>query len=215
MKYRRVDQTVRRTTFPGAVAKFMDGVTDRQVKVVASDGSRDRCGDILVPEGCQLANFRRNPVVLAQHDANQPIGRCPAISADTAAVTALIQFPETGVNERADLYCALLKTGFIGAVSVGFLGIRRQSTADGNGWKYTEWELLELSVVSVPANTNAIVTERSIAGRRVSLSRTERMSRDADLAVAAIHAARLARDQERRMRELGKRALVLWEKGLL
>src|SRR5260221_688151 len=54
--------TVRRTMFAGSV-KFLGTLGERQIRVVASDDSTDRVGDVLVPEGCSLAAYRRNPVV--------------------------------------------------------------------------------------------------------------------------------------------------------
>ena len=62
----------RRTSTVGAV-KFLSTVGDRQIKVIASDGTLDRMGDVLVPSGAQLDRYRANPVVLAQHDAASPI----------------------------------------------------------------------------------------------------------------------------------------------
>ena len=97
---------------------------------------------------------------------DQPIARCASITADASAVTALIEFPDAGVSARADEYLALLKSRVLGAVSVGFLPISRTPIA-GGGWRYTSWEMLELSVVSVPANPSAVVTERSFADYRL------------------------------------------------
>jgi HK97 family phage prohead protease len=177
-----------RTTAPRRV-KFLGGVSDRQVRVVASDGTTDRMGDILDPAGCQLANFRRNPIVLAQHNSEEPIARCPSITANDVQVTALIEFPAAGVNVRSDEYLALLKSGVLGAVSVGFLPLAR-SPLQGGGWRYTAWELLELSVVSIPANANALVQERSL----VTNLGARRVARD--LARAAVIAARHPPDRE-------------------
>ena len=169
--------------------KFLGGGTDRQVRVVASDGTTDRMGDVLDPSGCQLANYRRNPIVLAQHLSEQPIARCPSITANDVQVTALIEFPPAGVNARSDEYLALLKSGVLGAVSVGFLPLARSPLQSG-GWRYTAWELLELSVVSIPANANALVEERSLV-TNLSARRRER-----DLARAAQIRARVPRNLE-------------------
>lgn len=46
----------------------------RQVRIVISDATTDRVGDIMVPEGCDWADYRSNPIVLAQHDPDSPIG---------------------------------------------------------------------------------------------------------------------------------------------
>jgi hypothetical protein len=61
----------------GSVTKFLSTVGERQIRVIASDATPDRMGDILEPGGCQLDEFRRNPIMLAQHSPDQPIGIWP------------------------------------------------------------------------------------------------------------------------------------------
>ena len=178
----QINRGIRRATSP-VTTKFLGGVGERQVRVIASDSTPDRMGDVLDPNGCDLRNYYKNPVVLAQHDSNQPIARCSDIAVRGEQVVATIEFPPAGTSDRCDEYLALLKAGILGAVSVGFLPIEYKPRQDG-GFLFTKWELLELSVVSVPANPSALVTERSIGG-------TNR--RAADLARAARIAARLAR----------------------
>jgi uncharacterized protein len=142
------------------VCKFL-GVNERQVRVIASDATPDRMGDVLEPRGVQLVNYKKNPIVLAQHDSSQPIARCASIGVEGNAVVALIEFPAAGVSERSDEYLRLMKSGIIQAVSVGFLPLEWEPIR-GAGLRFTSWEMLELSCVSVPANPSALVTERSI-----------------------------------------------------
>jgi hypothetical protein len=56
----------------------------------------------------------------------------------------------------------------INAVSVGFISLAREPLREG-GWRFTQWELLQLSIVSVPANPNALVIERSLGRRDPSI----------------------------------------------
>ena len=167
-----------RNSAPRAV-KFV-GVGERQVEVIASDGTRDRMGDILVPSGCDITNYRRNPIVLAQHDATLPIARA-TVSVGVDKVSALIDFPPAGTSDTSDAYLRLMKAGIISAVSVGFMALEWEPLSTG-GLRYTKWELLELSCVSVPANPSAIVTGKSIGS-----------SRDDRLARAATRRTRLIR----------------------
>jgi HK97 family phage prohead protease len=153
---------MQRTTIIGRT-KYLG---ERQVRVIASDGTVDRMGDVLSPYGCELEQFRRNPIVLAQHNAEEPIARCSDIHLENAAVVATIDFPPPGTSERSDEYLRLLKTGVVGAVSVGFLPLDWERT--DTGYKYIRWELLELSCVSVPANANALVVERAFRGQLLS-----------------------------------------------
>ena len=116
------------------------------------------------PSGCQLDEFHRNPIMLAQHDPNQPIGTWPSIQVKNGRLEALGEFAPEGVSELADEYCALTKAGVVNAVSVGFISLAREPLREG-GWRFTQWELIELSLVSVPANPNALVIERSLGYR--------------------------------------------------
>jgi HK97 family phage prohead protease len=122
-------------------------------------------GDILEPGGCQLDGFRRNPIMLAQHDSNQPIGSWPSIQVNGGRLEALGEFAPEGVNAVSDEYCRLAKAGILRAVSVGFLPISYEPLR-GGGLRFTKWDLVELSLVSVPANPNALVIERGWDGQR-------------------------------------------------
>src|ERR1700730_6018099 len=109
----------RRTIVSNAIrAKFLSTVSDREIRVVASDGTPDRMGDILDPQGVHLADYRRNPIVLNQHRNDEPVGVCADIAVRGDRVEALIRFPDAGVNARADEVCALCKSGVLSAVSV-------------------------------------------------------------------------------------------------
>ena len=134
---------------------------DRQIRVVASTAARDRVKDIMVAAGCDLSNYARNPIVLAQHDPDHPIGTAK-VSIVGDRVEALIEFAPLGASRKADEYCALAKAGVIGTVSVGF-NPNKVEPIKGGGNRIETWELLELSLVSVPCNPEAVVTQRSLA----------------------------------------------------
>jgi hypothetical protein len=88
--------TLRRAV-AGHVTKFLSTVGEPQIRVIASDATPDRMGDILEPDGCQLDDFRRNPIMLAQHDSNQPIGLWPSIHANGRRLEALGEFAPEGL----------------------------------------------------------------------------------------------------------------------
>ena len=98
----RAPTGLRRTTVIGISTKFFSAVGERQVKVIASDGSIDLMGDILEPRGAELDQYRKNPVVRAQHASDAPIARCSYIGVENAAVVATIDFPPAGTSERSD-----------------------------------------------------------------------------------------------------------------
>jgi HK97 family phage prohead protease len=150
--------------FQSAAAINESGLNDREIRVIASDATPDRAGDIMVPTGCRLDSFRANPIVLANHDPTKPIGTAqPTIRRDR--VEALITFAPPRISPIADEFCGLAKTGVLNGCSVGFAPIDSEPLS-GGGKRYKEWELLELSIVSVPCNASALVIERSAAAAR-------------------------------------------------
>ena len=113
----------------------------RQVKVVANSGQPDRVGDVLVASGCDLRNYRKNPVVLWQHDPARPVGNASVYVAGEQ-LQAIITFAPAGASRDADEACALMKSGVVGTVSVGFKPIASEPIRGGlGGLKYTEWGL--------------------------------------------------------------------------
>jgi HK97 family phage prohead protease len=145
---------------------------DRVIVVRASDESLDRQGDVLIAKGCDHKNYDRNPIVLADHDPTSPIGTA-SVEVRADGVYATIQFAPEGASAKADEYCALAKAGVLGAVSVGFKPIESKPLATG-GDRFEKWELLEISLVSVPANSNALIVQRSYGGKAPGMSGADR-----------------------------------------
>lgn len=136
-------------------------LSERQIRVVASDPTVDRVKDVMVPQGCVLDAYRQNNIVLADHDPTKPIGNAD-VTATSERVEAVITFAPKGVSLLADERCALYKASVLKAVSVGFQPIEYEPNEAG-GTLYTKWLLLEISCVSMPANHSAVAIERSYA----------------------------------------------------
>jgi len=158
-------------------------IGDDEVEVVMSTGAIARDGHILVPGGADLAQYRANPVVLWQHDPGQPVGTAEGVRVEGDKIVARIRFAPLGVSEVADRTRGLVKSGVIGAVSVGFdptEGEPLDPARPRGGQRFTGWELLECSFVSVPADTGAVVTARAHdvevrAGKMLSGSNRDRL----------------------------------------
>ena len=137
---------------------------DDEIEMIGSTGAIDRDGEVINPKGIDLKAFKKNPVILAQHMYSRPaIGKATRIKVTDGKLMFKIQFPEEGVNPEADVYRKLYKSGFMNASSIGFVP---KEWTDGDGKKapyrtYDKSELLELSLVSVPANSEALLTTRS------------------------------------------------------
>lgn len=133
----------------------------------ASTESVDRDGDILIASGAQLENYLKNPVVLYGHNYyGFPVAK--TLEAEVVVGKGLrtrFQFAPKGTHADIDAVRSLWEGGFLNAASVGFRPLKwqeRKPSADENfpSWYapriYTEWELLEWSIVPVPANQDAL-----------------------------------------------------------
>jgi HK97 family phage prohead protease len=142
----------------------------RTVRFILSDASVDRMGDSINAAGWQLDSYRRNPVVLWAHDSSSPpIGRMTNIFVANEKLMGDVQFAPVSAYPFAETIYNLVTEGFIKAGSVGFIPIEWKFADDKSrpmGIDFKRQELLEFSVVPVPANANALIEARSYRGSR-------------------------------------------------
>jgi HK97 family phage prohead protease/HK97 family phage major capsid protein len=132
---------------------------------VLSDASVDRYGDVIEPSGWLLDSFRSNPIALFNHSPNQPIGRWRNIRVEDERLVADFEPAAKGTSQRADEIISLIEQDILRATSVGFLGVESEPLdpkRPGAGRRYTRQELLETSIVSIPANPAALQLARSL-----------------------------------------------------
>ncbi len=128
-------------------------------EAVISTEEVDRIGDRVIASGADVSNFLRNPTIFWAHNYDlPPIAK--AISIDVIpgmGLRARFQFPEFGMSEHADTIHRLWAGGFINATSIGFQP-KEHKGIDGSasGREFTNWELLEFSLVGIPANASAL-----------------------------------------------------------
>ena len=149
-----------RATVPAQMAALGEG----EVEVVISTAALARDGHILEPTGCDLTNYRANPVVLWQHNPDQPVGRATDLVVEGDRIRARITFAPAGISAKADEIRGLVKTGIVSGISVGFDvqdGTPLDPKKPRGGQRFTKWELLECSFCSVPVDPGAAVTTRA------------------------------------------------------
>lgn len=118
----------------------------------------DRYGTIIIPSGINYSAYLDNPVVLAQHDSDDlPIGKCLGFAMNGENLEATIQVHR--LTRDACEIADLLNAGYLNAVSVGIIPVSYHDE-DIEGEKVTVYdtsELVEFSVVTIPANRNALI----------------------------------------------------------
>lgn len=141
----------------------------RALRFTISSGIVDREQDRIALAGWDLANFARNPVVLWGHDAERlPIGRAFDVRIEDSCLKASVEFVPADIPEAgqfAEAVYRLAQSGFIAATSVGFRPVKWEYTNDptrgGDDWfpgiDFEQQELVELSIVTVPANPEALI----------------------------------------------------------
>ena len=125
---------------------------------VVSTPEVDRYGTIIVPSGIDYTAYLNNPIVLAQHDSDDwPIGKCLGFAMNGENLEATLQFHR--ITDEACEVADLVAAGYVRAVSVGIIPIEsEEQTIDGKRITvYTKSELVEFSVVSIPANREALI----------------------------------------------------------
>ena len=130
---------------------------------ILSDATPDRMGDVIDPGGWDLKNFLRNPIALFNHRADFPIGKWDKLRVEDGALRGNLTMAPEGTSVRIDEMRRLVDADILRAVSVGFREIEsRPLTKDGHGIFFAKQELVETSLVSVPANPNALAIAKSL-----------------------------------------------------
>lgn len=121
----------------------------------ASTNDEDRSGDIIVSDAWKksgaLDNYLKNPVILAYHDPSRPIGKAVEHSIDDNGLKITAK-----ISKAAGDIIQLIKEGILSAFSVGFIVKDADFDNKSGIFLIKELELLEVSVVSIPANQNAL-----------------------------------------------------------
>lgn len=120
-------------------------------KFIASSEAVDRHGEVIQQSGWDLKNYLTNPVILWGHDYyKMPIGKTTKIYVENNKLIVEGVWASEKANPDAELIRNLYLEGMVNAVSVGFIA----KEWDGN--IITKAELLEISLVTVPANQEAL-----------------------------------------------------------
>lgn len=147
--------------------KAQETTQDKPIKFVASTATPDRYGDVVDQKGWDLRAYNRNPVVLFNHNPTQmPIGKGKAY-VENEQLMLEVEFDQK--DEMAKTIEQKVRDGYISAVSVGFQpteSVSRRSLPSDHryhgksGNYFAKSELLEVSIVTIPANNEATLSKQ-------------------------------------------------------
>src|SRR5262245_9445152 len=146
----------------------------RTITGMATTPTPDRLEDVVEPEGAQ---FKLPLPLLWQHDSKQPIGHVTHAKATKNGidiVAKLTQIAEPGkLKDRLDEAWQSIKAGLVSGLSIGFRALEHEFMPETKGIRFKKWEFLELSAVTIPANSEAnIITIRNLdTAQRAALGR--------------------------------------------
>lgn len=139
--------------------KSVDSVK-RVIRGTATTPSPDRVGDIVEPLGVKF----KNPMpLLWQHKSDKPVGTVKFDKATEDGIDFEAHLVDPAKAESPSLKDRLqeawdsVSTGLVRAVSIGFRALEYSFMDDG-GIHFQKTEVMELSLVTIPANAEATIT---------------------------------------------------------
>ncbi len=120
----------------------------------ASTDALDRASDKILPSAWAkggLKNYQNNPILLFNHDYNKPIGKVIMMETDSKGLKI-----KGVISKSAGNVYDLIKEGILSTFSVGFQIKDADYDKAADGLIVKDAELLEVSVVSVPCNQDAM-----------------------------------------------------------
>ena len=125
-----------------------------QIEGFANTTTVDRVGDIILEEAWTkggLDNYLKNPIILAYHNHDRPIGKMVDYSVNNKGLKITAEIIKSG----GEIY-SLIKSGILKTFSVGFRTREADYDTDTDLFVIKDLELMEVSVVSIPANADSI-----------------------------------------------------------
>lgn len=152
-------------------------VTGDSARFIASSATEDRYGDTVQPRGIDTTNFASNPVILFGHKSSElPVAKATRTWVDEQDRFMVdVEFMRDGVDAFADKVKTFVKEGFLNAVSIGFIPVEQKArhNKDGEflGYNFLKSEILEISIVPIPALAGALQVAKSLHFSQKDMSR--------------------------------------------
>lgn len=130
----------------------------RTFKGIASTPSVDRMGDIVEPLGMEI---KLPAPLLWQHNSREPVGWVHSAKATKDGIFVeceIATIKEDGeLKNEIDKRWQQLTNKLVRGLSIGFDPIEHSQIDGSWGYRFIKWELLELSCVTIPANSDCSI----------------------------------------------------------
>jgi HK97 family phage prohead protease len=152
----------------GRVKFAGSGLAEDEALLLASTDAVDRIGDVVERRGIDYRAWQNlGGIILFNHDAACPVANAISANIEPAGFTVKIRFAPIGTSTIADETRRLVKSGTLCGVSIGFTA-RSWEWLDArdpsSGIRYREIEIIEVSLVSIPANRESMVIGKRFVG---------------------------------------------------
>lgn len=155
----------------GDIVHRESSAEDGTITVRFSNFTRDDYGTRFDPAGCDLSQYRRNPMVTYCHGMDSgiyslPVGRGIVDSFESRedGLYMKLEFTPADVFEFGSLVGRLVRSGFLNMVSIGADPQREEIVTEANGQQtlvFREWKLFDISIVPMGSNDDALITKRA------------------------------------------------------
>ena len=138
--------------------KGMDEDDSIIVEGFANTTTKDRVGDVVLEEAWTkggLDNYLKNPIILAYHKYDAPIGKTVEYSVNNQGLHIVAKISKAA----GDVY-ELVRDGVLKTFSIGFMVKDADYDTNTDIFVIKDLELHEISVVSVPANADSTFSVR-------------------------------------------------------
>ena len=134
------------------LASSSDSIDSIFIEGYASTCDLDRTGDVVSATAWKagLTNYLKNPIILAFHDHDDPVGRMVEHKVDSKGL-----WIKARISAAAEIF-NLVKDNVLTAFSIGFKVMDAEYDSESEIFVIKEVELVEISIVSIPCNQNTI-----------------------------------------------------------
>ena len=178
---------------------------ERTAQFIISDDQVDRMDEI-VEQSWDTENYKNNPIVLWGHNPDEPenvLGTSLGLETekgddDVTRTKSTVKFSEEGINPKADMVFNQIKAGILRTVSVGFIP-KTFKTSDDKKDILADNELLEFSIVPIPANPRAVALafKDGTISRKDARFMIDSMNKEAQLLQEELDSDKNKEEQER------------------